>query len=320
MVRLSLLATCLFPAFAFAVEVPVAPTTLPAPAWMHKSPHDWPQILMVNEIVDRTGASGLSGSSSLARLPNGVVVLFTAGHLLKKEEFANYSASIKSWKAESRANLRVGVPMTLLAMDTSAPPALDAIVLCPDSQRTTWPTQTPPVRQTPLQVGDPVYLVAVPNGENSVQEVFPGSVVSIYNNHEVQFNVDGSFNTLGCSGSPVIDSAGQLAGVYTAHLNDQNIPGKMQLVCVDASAVLPLVKLPPAIKPAAQAQSGAATRPAAPADSPGDSDLRIAKLLIDNKQYDKARARLQSVIAKYPDTDAAKKAAQMLAQIPEAAQ
>jgi hypothetical protein len=141
----------------------------------------------------------------------------------------------------------------------------------------------------------------------------------------VQYNVEGEFNTLGCSGAPVIDEWGQFAGINIEHLNDQNIAGKRQLVCVDATDMLRVVKVPAGVRPVI-----AATRPStmeAPraqasddaVDSPAksaDAALRLAQLYITNQMYDKARVKLQAVIDDYPGTDAAKKAQDLLSQLP----
>jgi hypothetical protein len=181
-----------------------------------------------------------------------------------------------------------------------------------------------------------VYLVTVPFGDKSAQKVFPGVVIGRTADNQVQYNVDGAFKTTGSSGAPVIDEFGRLAGVNVAHLDDQNIPGKMQLICIDSASVLAAVKLPADVKPVdtkpaavkpapvASPTAAATTRPAVgsppaatPTDNPADAALRSAKLFMDNTIYDKAKTKLQAIIDTYPDSDAAKQAKDLLSQIPD---
>ncbi|MGD0768985.1 MAG: serine protease [Tepidisphaeraceae bacterium] len=302
-----------------------APATRPTPpAWMAKPPDQWPQILLRNRIVDKNNGVGYSGSSSLMRLPGGVVVLGTAGHLLGDAKPADFNSIFKSWTAFAVDPSRGGVLMTRVAMDVANPPSMDVLVLCPRSQQEQWPGTVLPIRQEPLEIGDTVYLLAVPYDGKTRQNVYKGVVVDYSVNHELQYNVEGSFNHMGCSGAPVIDEYGQLAAINVGHLHDQTIPGKMQLVCIDTAEVLQVIKLPPDVKPA-RAESDAA-RPS-PTVSSGDvadlinqkaaAALRGAQLLIDNKMYAAAKIKLQNIIDSYPASDAAKKAGELLSQLPE---
>jgi hypothetical protein len=303
---------------------------------MQKDPSRWPQIYLQNKLTLPDGSIAYSGSSSLCRLPNGVVVMPTAGHLFQPGELANFHNAFKSWVVMSRDHPSAGIPMTQAAMDPANPSGLDLGVLAPRSQRENWPALVLPIRQEPLQPGDVVYLVAVPFDDKSAQKVFPGVVISRTNDNEIQYNVEGKFNTQGCSGAPVIDEYGRWAGVNIAHLNEQTIPDKMQLICIDSATVLTAIKLPDNVKaadvklapvptPVAAAttkpDAGAASSPAAPAvsEDPADAALRSAKLFLDNKIYDKAKVKLQSIIDTYPDSDAAKQAKDLLSQIPDPA-
>ena len=306
------------------VPAPPAATQPSAPAWIQQDPHHWPQILLRNKLTYKDRSYSFSGSSVLARLPNGVVVLCTARHLLGEGNLAGFGTDVRSWNAFSPEQPNGGVLMTRIAMDSATSAGIDALVLCPESQHELWPGAVLPIRPEPLEVGDVVYLVAVPFNDKSRQNVYKGVVISRRSENEFQYNVDGSFVTTGCSGAPVIDSSGRLAGINTGHLNDQNIPGTMQLICIDSASVLRAVKVPPDII-AARNESPASmpsTRPtsAAIAANAADRALRTAKLLMTNKMYDKARQKLQAIIDAYPDSDAANQAGQMLSNIPDSSQ
>jgi hypothetical protein len=300
-----------------------APTTRPVPpAWMAQDPSEWPEILLSNRLVDANGGIGDSGSASLARLPNGVVVLCTARHLLGDTKLVDFQKAYKSWTAY-RSSQTTGVRMTRVAMDLDQPAAFDALVLCPISQSQSWPGKVLTIRQEPLNVGDTVYLVAVPHGHpRDRQDVFKGIVVDNRPDGQLQYNVDGEFDTMGCSGAPILDEYGQLAAVNVGHLLQQTIPGKRQLLCIAASDVLAAIHLPddvhaekekPVTAPIAKSTS------ASPVSSTQTADvaLRRAQLCMDNQIFDKAREQLQAIISTYPNTDAAKRASVMLAQIPK---
>jgi hypothetical protein len=298
------------------------PSTQPTPpTWMAKDPSQWPRILLSNELIEPNGGVGDSGSSSLARLPNGDVVLCTARHLLGDAKLVDFPKLFKSWTAYA-ASPTDGVRMTRAAMDLNQPASFDALVLCSASQDESWPGKVLPIRQEPLEIGDTVYLVAVPfDHPRDHQDVFKGIVVSNLDNNQLQYTVDGDFNTMGCSGAPVLDEFGQLAAINVGHLLTQAIPGKKQLTCIATSEVLNAIKIPPDVHPV---EDTSARPPAgSPATSPpelenerADTALRTAKLFLDNQIYDKAREKLQAIIDAYPTTEAAKKARVMLAQIP----
>lgn len=298
-------------------------TTVPAepvpPPWMAKDPSQWPRILLSNRVVDAGGGVGEAGSSSFGRVPNGAVVLLTARHLLGGESLANFSKVFKTWTAYS-VSPNSGVRITRVAMEANEPASFDALVLCPASQDEHWPAAVLPVRQEPLEIGETVYLVAVPHNQSRArQQVFKGTIVSEYQDKQLQYNVDGEFDTMGCSGAPIIDEYGRLAAINLGHLNSQSIPGKRELTCIATSEVLPAIRLPADVHPVPEQSNAGAVPKISAQDSvsqKADAALRRAQLLLDNKVYAKAREQLQGIIDAYPKTDAARKARVMLTQIP----
>jgi hypothetical protein len=196
------------------------------------------------------------------------------------------------------------------------------LVLCSASQSKQWPATVLPMRRTPLEIGDTVYLVAVPFDQaRDHQNVYKGTVMSSLDNKQWQYTVDGNFETTGCSGAPVLDEYGQLAAVNLGHMLQQTAPGKRQLTCMAACDVLSAIKLPPDVHPiAAVAADSSSARGADAApdtiNERANAALRRAQLFVDNHINDKARAELQTVIDAYPGTDAAKKARELLAQLP----
>jgi hypothetical protein len=299
------------------------PTTQPVRApWMAKDPSHWPRILLSNELIDPGNGVGDSGSSSFGRLPGGAVVLFTARHLLGDASLADFPKLCKSWIAFTTSPTR-GVRITRVAMDPNEPTSFDGLVLCPASQNESWPSAVLPVRQEPLEIGDTIYLVAVPNGRpRDQQNVFKGTVIRNIEDKQMVYLVDADFDTLGCSGAPIIDEYGRLAAINLGHLLDQNIPGKKQLTCMSMSDVLQAIKLPADVHPISRpvaSPAAAAPTPTTPREltsQRADDALRRAQLYLDNHLYSKAQQQLQNIIDTYPTTDAATKARALLAQIP----
>jgi predicted esterase len=305
-------------AIDFIESVKTIPTTEPTPpAWMAKDPNDWPQILLRNKLVSSDGGVGYAGSSSLFRLPGGVVVLGTAGHVLGDTKIADFSSAFKSWTAYAVDPDGPGVLTPRVAMDVANPPKIDVLVLCPRSQYEDWPSTVLPIRQHPLEIGDKVYLIAVPFNGTTRQNVYPAVIVDREPYGEWDYNVDGTFDHEGMSGAPVMDEYGQLAAINVGHLLDQKIPGKLQLLCIDATDVLRAIKLPADVKPPrGSSESAQLNSSAADLNQEADTALRGAQVFIDNQMYGPAKAKLQTIIKAFPSTSAAKKAQELLSQLP----
>lgn len=299
-------------------SAPIEPE--PAP-WMAKDPSQWPRILLSNHVIESSGAIAEMGSSSLGRMPNGVVVLLTARHLLGGQSLTDFASTYKSWTVYG-SSPNSSVRIAGVATSPIEPASFDGLVLYPASQGAAWPSTVLPIRQEALEIGETVYLVAVPNHQSRArQQVFKGKIVSQIGNKQLQYNVDGEFDTMGCSGAPIIDEYGRLAAINLGHLLTQSVPGKRQLTCMATSEVLAAIELPANVHPTAERPTAATNAPAGvggqDAASPrADAALRRAQLLLDNKVYDKAREQLQGIIDAYPKTEAGKKARAMLGQIP----
>ncbi len=312
-----------FTQVVFAAVPATMPATQPvAPTWLSKPTTAWPRILVTNR-VQRSEGVGFSGSAGLTRLPNGVVVLMTAGHLLDGAKAADYNKAFKSWTAVSAPGVSAGARMTSVAMDVSQPSTLDLLVLLPASQGEAWPAVVLPVRTEPLQEGETVYLIGIPTQEsNGRQAVHKGVVVSEEQNHTWLYTVEGTFRTTGNSGAPVIDSFGRLAAVNTGHLDNQDEPGHMKLVCISTADALQVVKLPPGVKPLVKTTqpaiaSGASSRPSGAASSEAENKLAMVEAMDGHIPPEAVRKILESIVKDYPGTPAANKARQRLAALPK---
>jgi hypothetical protein len=315
MERIGLLAIG-FTQAAFAAGPATMPATQPAaPSWISKPAAAWPRILLTNRVQKSEGV-GFSGSAGLGRLPNGVVVLMTAGHLLGDAKAADFKTAFKSWTAVSAPGVSTGARMTSVAMDVSQPSTLDLLILLPASQSGPWPATVLPVRTEPLQEGETVYLIGIPTEEsNGKQAVHKGVVVGQEPDHKWLYTLEGTFKTTGNSGAPVIDTLGRLAAINTGHLNNQDEPGHMKLVCISTADALQVVKLPPSAKPLVLTTQPA-TAPVASANE-AENKLTMVEAMKGQIPPEAVRKLLESIVHDYPGTPAAQKAQQKLAAIPK---
>ncbi|MGC4031987.1 MAG: serine protease [Tepidisphaeraceae bacterium] len=313
------------PAIAEPPATRPAAKTPVAPSWVAKDLTAWPPILLSNKITDTQKRYGYSGSAGLGKLPNGAVVLFTAGHLLGDTKPADFATAFQSWIATAPPTMNGGTKMSSIAMDVTQPAPLDVLVLLPASQQAGWPGVVLPVRQEPLAVGETVYLVAIAaEGTKVRQTVRKAEIAAIHDDGQFEYNVEGTFKTTGNSGAPVVDTLGRLAAINTGHLNDQTLPGKMQLTGVQMSSVLPLIKLPAGMKPlvlTTQPIAGPAAKTtgrASPAEEEKAERIFLATEFAIQQGMataESSKGIYESIVRDFPNTQAAKKAQAKLDQM-----
>jgi hypothetical protein len=119
---------------------------------------------------------------------------------------------------------------------------LDVAIAAAATQGGPFPALVLPARKEPLEVGETVYVVGVPDAERGEkmprQKVYKGEVTLRRMDAGFDFVVEGTIQTGGLSGSPIIDSHGQMVAVYTGHLTVQPMPGKMVLTGIDTAEIL----------------------------------------------------------------------------------
>jgi hypothetical protein len=304
-----------------ADEADTRPSTRPTPpAWMARDPGSWPQILLTNDLrfSDRTYERG--ASAFLMRLPNGVVVGATAKHVVGIDNLAEVKSKLKTW-AVLRPNTRSNgdrIGMTELAEKVTEGSSADWFVMVCASQAGPWPGEPLPASAERVEVGETVYVLAVPEGDQSRQRVYKGVVTQADGSGEFYYKIAEAPQSKGFSGAPIIDAYGRLTGFHSGH---SDTPGTYY--GYDTASLLPLIQLPANVHAVAVSEqnsvaSGArgtdapAGRGGSAADDQAEAIMRTAQLLIDNKMYDKAAAKLQTVIKTFPGTAAAAKAQQML--------
>ena len=212
----------------------------------------WPPILLTNRVMSPDNGVGYSGSSSFVRLPDGVVVLMTAGPSAWRcktgrlfERFQIMDCRRQTW-LERRCPNEEHRDGHDAAIDTRHPGACclhrSAIQLARN--------RTYRHALNRWTVGETVYLVGIPADEKSRQTCPQSRDHPTLRDDHFSSSTPSTarFKTTGNSGAPIVDSLGRLAAVNVGHLNDQTIPGKMQLTCIETSEILPVVKIPPNVK------------------------------------------------------------------------
>jgi hypothetical protein len=298
-----------------------APSTQPArPAWINKDFSQWPQIWLTNEVrfSNNTGLSGEGGF--LMRLPSGIVVGATVKHIAATTSLADLNSKWASWAMfapSARANyVRLSRPVEKSPDGDS----LDWLVMLPSSQSGPWPSIPLPARIKPIELGETVYVIAAPRDSDSRQTVYKAAVTSTRTNSQFGYSIPGATDSRAFTGAPIIDANGESVGIHFGHTQDAG-----QFVGIETTGILGLIQLPPNVVPApAMIEAPAAIAKQKPdsggeqATSPADEAehaLRVAQLMIDNKLYDRATEKLQSIIDTYPSTPAAEKAKKLLSDI-----
>jgi hypothetical protein len=237
-------------------------------AWLDKDPAQWPQILLQNDahFKDNTVLTGASGF--LVRLPNGAVVAATAAHVFGDTKADALESSLSSWTMHPRTLAQKRVTLGKLAITTDAASATDCLLINVAPARP-WPVEVLPLRQKPAEIGETVYLIALPYDDHSgaTQQVYKGKVIHRDRDNEFGYSFSPSAQTRGFSGAPVIDADGFAIGVHHGKYNDQPGDGAILAVANDlvvAAKSATAAPAPPKSKPVATS-TPAATAPAATA-------------------------------------------------------
>ena len=307
-----------------AVARVIAPPPALAP-WASRPTDQWPQLLWENSF--KSAEEQFDGASAfLMQLPTGQVVGVTARHVFGDtldvaalEKPKTVYALFPHGKPHGTVRMRkVAWDPTAMAGDKP----LDCVMMTADVE-SHYPAEVLKPRQTPPVVGETVYLLGVPYEDKAAQHVYKGVVTSEDGDESMfGYEFEGTPETRGFSGAPVIDANGLVLGIHHGKYDQQPDAGHLRAAAVDINAVLAAARPPPgsAARPAevSRVKAGTAAPPASPSDAEvaAGHALDMAQNYVVLKRYDLARSKLQAITAKYPGTAAAKKAQQQLASLP----
>ena len=207
-----------------ATPVPVNDNRHPVP-WIGNDKSEWPQVLLTN-YAEFDGHTRLEGASSfLVKNENGVVLAITARHLLCEHGGVRPTVSVsrinevlKGWVLFPRDNpdqfVRLGgVTLSHLSHADASWDEIDFVVL-DLAEEPPQQFEPLPIRKSPIQIGERVYLFGVPYDEPGGQNVYSGTVTERQGTR-FRYNISPAANIRGFSGAPIIDSKGYVVGLMT---------------------------------------------------------------------------------------------------------
>ena len=173
----------------------------------------------------------------------GGVAGVTARHVFDDHpKLAEFDKTPHVWALAGSTNPKVRVVMGKLIEDPAEVGDLDVVIAAAATQGGPFPALALPARKEAVEVGETVYVVGIPNEDwgpkMSRQKVYKGVVRQRRDGREFEFVVEGTIKTGGLSGSPIIDSHGEMAAVYTSHLTEQPLAGKTVMIGVDVAEIL----------------------------------------------------------------------------------
>jgi hypothetical protein len=221
MLRAKYLSTVLLLLAAFAIQsVSALPATQPAAPWSSLPPAQWPQLVLTNDATFE-GHSPLQGASAfLMKMPDGLVVVATAKHLIGKAggveppiALPDLDASLTQWKVFPRTQEEKAIEAKDLAERSSGEKFHDWLLLNLAGSPGALPATPLVPRLDPVQVGEKVYLIGVPYSDHtSPQHVYEGTVTARPRSNYFTYEFQPPVQISGFSGAPIIDANGFVVG------------------------------------------------------------------------------------------------------------
>jgi hypothetical protein len=169
------------------------------------------------------GHTNLEGASAfLIRTPAGRTSVATARHLLGESggvqpevPLARLGESIDVWRVFPRTLPDRFVEVTGPILAAPGDPGFDWLVLALSRSASELPATALRLRAEPVRVGERVHLVGCSYAQPDCrQAVFAGRVTA-RSGDRFRFDIDPPVELPGFSGAPILDDAGQVAGLMT---------------------------------------------------------------------------------------------------------
>ena len=212
-----------------------APTTRAAvrETWVELPPAKWPQFVLTNRAAF-TGHTGLRGASGfLVRAADGRVLAATAKHLIGENggvepevPLRELDGALKSWVMFPRTDAKSIIEIDRLQLDVKNEESHDWLLMTVKSSEK-LPAQPLLIRETPVEVGESVFLIGVPYSERqSAQNVYRGVVTKRGFKDRFRYTLSPPVDLRGFSGAPIVDADGRAVGVMTVWFNGETVDGK----------------------------------------------------------------------------------------------
>lgn len=202
------------------VEV-APPTTQPAEPWAERPSAAWPQLVLTNHVEFRDGR-GMDGASSFLVEGGGRVVLATALHLIGPAggvdpavPLARLEGELERWVAYVRTRPRAALVTRGVAMTSTDEGVVNDWLFLPTDAGAPRPAQPLRLRDTPVAVGERVWLVGCEYRDEPCTQRVYGARVSGRRSSSFRYDLDEPVVIPGFSGAPILDTRGLVVGVMS---------------------------------------------------------------------------------------------------------
>jgi len=233
---------------------PPTPVEWPAESWSKSPPAQWPQFVLTNETAFR-GHTALHGASAfLFEAGNHRLYAATANHLLGenggvKPEIGRpmLDSVLQGWRLFPRTQPAKKLTASGWASQSPAAPGNDWLILQLGELPKELPATPLHLRNTPVRVGETVYLIGVPYAEpDRAQNVYVGKVTARNaRNTRFRYDITPPVDISGFSGAPIVDEHGLVVGVMTVWF-EPKMQGEKMLEAggEDATSIATIFNLP----------------------------------------------------------------------------
>lgn len=205
-------------------DTSVERTGISSMPWVDKPFSDWPQLLLTNEAYFEDSRSLYGASAFLIKNRSGKVFAATARHLIGPaggvepaigagdldKVLKSWVLAIRNTDFSNRVNVTGAAPIGL------DDPNLDWLILQIADQVGRLPATPLEMRDTPVKVGETVYLLGVPySDKTSTQNLYKGKVTERADGNRFSYSIRPAANIRGFSGAPILDTKGFLVGVMS---------------------------------------------------------------------------------------------------------
>lgn len=293
--------------------------TQPA-SWVSRPFDQWPPMLLRNHITEKGMLPWDGQCGFLMKLPTGPIVGVTVVKtLVQGVDLNNLKGTVSTWTMHPITHATPQLILREPAIPAGKALAFDCVLMT-TPRMANWPTEVLIPRAAPLQVGEKVYLVGVQEDDKkTAQTVYQGTLLAL--NHPtpglIAFEFHAHVPPASMEGAPLLDEAGHVIGIKQTWYPESTAGDRIIGQAFQIAPVIETVNIPP--EPAVAGEGNPSPAPAnpPPADPQAAAEraLRMAKLYISAERYEIARTKLQAIIARYPDTPAAKEAQEQLTAI-----
>jgi hypothetical protein len=236
-VATAILSTAGFGAFMFLEK-----TAIPESAkWAATSPAQWPQISAANAAEFKGHTHLKAGNGFFIRTRSGQVLAGTARHLLGSDggvqptvKLSEFNSALKEWTMTTRTTPPKSARIAGLHGSPENYGALTdwAVFKVNPDDVANLPTEPLAPRLAAVENGSTVYLVGA--GIAGTKQEVHRATITMATDWRIEAKLDKPIELTGFSGSPIVDSDGNLVGVLTSSRAQADKDGKISSFVADS--------------------------------------------------------------------------------------